>query len=76
MTEERGRIELLAAEFWMWRNAQQPQTGDDVNRVPRPTGWSADWSKTAVDRYESELADFSRRWQACQPAVDEARACQ
>jgi len=66
------QLQQLAAEFFSWRRAQQPATGDDIPRVERPAGWVPDFSpaKLAIDRakyhqYLDRLAaldsrDFSR----------------
>jgi uncharacterized protein (DUF885 family) len=54
----------LAADFWNWRAAQQPASGDDIPRIDRPAGWTPDWSPAAVARMRARLAEFERRWRA------------
>ncbi len=57
-------VQALAQELWAWRARQQPHSGDDIPRLPRPAGWLPDFSLTAVERYRAELAAFDARWRA------------
>lgn len=46
------KLQQLAAEFFSWRQIQQPATADDIPRVERPLGWAPDFSPAslALDR--------------------------
>jgi hypothetical protein len=57
-------LQLLARDFWAWRAAGQPFSGDDVPRVLRPPGWTPDWSAPAVAARRHDLARFESRWRA------------
>jgi Bacterial protein of unknown function (DUF885) len=57
-------LQLLARDFWAWRAAGQPVSGDDVPRVLRPPGWTPDWSAPAVAARRRDLARFESRWRA------------
>ena len=48
----------LSSQFWSWRAAQQPRSGDDIPRIERPAGWIPRWSATDVARYKIELSEF------------------
>jgi hypothetical protein len=54
----------LGAELWTWRAGQQPSTGDDIPRLPRPTGWLPDFSPDAVARVRQQRDQYLTRWQA------------
>ena len=54
----------LAADFWSWRAATRPASGDDIPRLERPAGWAPDWSAPAVARMRETLAGFETRWRA------------
>src|SRR5438067_13927998 len=54
-------LEKLAGDFWNWRAKYAPFTGDDVNRIERPGG-TRDWSRTAIDGHQKEVAEFEARW--------------
>ena len=54
----------FAADFWTWRAAQQPASGDDIPRIDRPAGWTPDWSPAAVTAMRAKLAAFEQRWRA------------
>ncbi|MGH9366826.1 MAG: hypothetical protein ACRD3M_04020 [Thermoanaerobaculia bacterium] len=43
-------LDSLAGDFWSWRAAEQPLSGDDIPRIDRPAGWTPDWSGAAVAR--------------------------
>jgi uncharacterized protein (DUF885 family) len=54
-------LDKLADDFWTWRAKYAPFTGDDVNRMERPGGMR-DWSKAAIEKRRSDLAEFDKRW--------------
>jgi uncharacterized protein (DUF885 family) len=66
LAEDAGTLTKLADDFWVWRAANAPFTGDDVNRIERPGG-TRDWSRAAVDRRRKELGDFEARWKKIDP---------
>ena len=41
-------LDDLARDFWTWRAATQPSSGDDIPRIERPAGWLPDWSRDAI----------------------------
>jgi uncharacterized protein (DUF885 family) len=55
-------LAVLAAEFWAWRAATQPASGDDIPRLERPAGWAPDWSAESVERQRAHVGEFERRW--------------
>jgi uncharacterized protein (DUF885 family) len=55
-------LDDLARDFWEWRAAEQPVSGDDIPRIERPAGWLPDWSPAAVARYYQQLEQFEARW--------------
>jgi uncharacterized protein (DUF885 family) len=55
-------LEALARDFWTWRAATQPISGDDVPRVDRPAGWAPDWSPRSIEERRKTLAEFEHRW--------------
>ncbi|MFT8637449.1 MAG: DUF885 family protein [Pseudoclavibacter sp.] len=57
-------VQRLAADYWTWRAAEQPQTDDDIPRLLRPEGWRPEWSPAAVAGYRDALDGFERRWRA------------
>lgn len=66
-------VQRLAADYWTWRAAEQPQTDDDIPRLLRPEGWRPEWSPAAVSGYRDALDGFERRWRAIPiPATDGA----
>ncbi len=54
-------LQKLADDFWSWRAQQAPFTGDDVNRLERPSG-KRDWSAAAVAKRREDLTSFEARW--------------
>ncbi|WP_244180191.1 DUF885 family protein [Amycolatopsis pretoriensis] len=54
----------LSEEFWLWREATQPDSFDDVCRVQRPPGWLPEWSAAAVEDRRRVLAAFAGRYSA------------
>src|SRR6266516_2416625 len=57
------QLQKLAADFWAWRADNQPVSSDDIPRIERPRDWVPDWSRQAIDRRRTELADLTRRHQ-------------
>lgn len=62
-TERSTALQQLAGEFWRWRAGQQPRSADDIPRIERSSGWTPDWSASAVEGYRHALRGFVRRWQ-------------
>ena len=56
--------EALGQDVWKWRAETQPASYDDIPRVERPSGWTADWSREAIDRRRTTLAELEKRWRA------------
>ena len=61
-------LDDLSRDFWAWRAATQPSTGDDIPRIERPDGWRPDWSPAAMRRRRVALDGFERRYRAIDPA--------
>jgi uncharacterized protein (DUF885 family) len=59
-------LEKLSEDFWAWRAAYAPFTGDDVNRIERPGGMR-DWSRAKIDNQRKELGQFEARWKEIDP---------
>ena len=62
-----GQLQKLAADFWIWRAANQPVSSDDIPRIERPRDWVPDWSRAAIERRREELADLTKRWRDLDP---------
>ena len=56
-----AELQKLADDFWQWRAANAPFTGDDVNRIERPGG-TRDWSRVSIEKRGKDLAEFEARW--------------
>jgi uncharacterized protein (DUF885 family) len=56
-------LDTLSRDFWVWRTATQPFSGDDIPRLARPAGWREDWSPAAFAAQQKSLAEFEARWQ-------------
>ena len=54
----------LAADFWVWRAANQPISSDDIPRIERPDDWIPVWSRDAIERRRRELTDFAAHHEA------------
>jgi uncharacterized protein (DUF885 family) len=54
-------LDELGDDFWKWRVKYAPFSGDDVPRMERPGGMR-DWSKAAIEKRRSDLAEFDARW--------------
>ena len=67
------QLQNLGREFFAWRIHSQPSTGDDVNRVERPEGWTPDYSPEAVSRYRNAYKEFKTKLITI-PATDWTRA--
>ena len=57
-------LTTLAADIWTWRANQQPALGDDIPRLPRPSGWLPDSSPEGVDRARQRRDELAARWRA------------
>ena len=57
-------LATLATDIWDWRARQQPALGDDIPRLPRPSGWLPDFSPEAVDRARQRRDELTARWRA------------
>jgi len=60
-------LDTLARDFWSWRAANQPASGDDIPRLDRPAGWTPEWSRARIDRRLGDLAAFEARYRALDP---------
>jgi len=67
------RLQDFAGEFFAWRAATQPASGDDIPRVERPDGWTPDFSPQALERYKARYVEFAERLRAI-PKVGWTRA--
>lgn len=56
-----GMLADLFAEVRAWRCRTQPDSFDDLPRVPRPPDWVADWSDGAVRARRAALRAFQAR---------------
>ncbi len=56
------QLTMLADEFWTWRAATQPTSGDDIPRIERRADWLPDWSPDAVEQRRQRLSSFEARW--------------
>ena len=56
-------LQQLSSDFWVWRAAEQPYSGDDIPRLERPAGWAGDWSASTIAKRRTELTVFENRWQ-------------
>jgi hypothetical protein len=62
-TSTYDQLQQLAADFWIWRAANQPISSDDIPRIERPDGWTPDWSHKAFALRRRELTHFATRHQ-------------
>ncbi len=58
------QLTALADEFWTWRAATQPTSGDDIPRLERPADWLPDWSPHAVSHRQERLEAFDTSWRS------------
>ena len=56
-----GDLLKLYHEFWEWRVATQPASGDDIPRVERPKGWIPDWSPAAIKAQNAKYRYFREK---------------
>ena len=61
-------LDNLANDFWTWRAKYAPFTGDDVNRIERPSG-IRHWSRASIDKQRKDLAEFEGRWKKLDPTT-------
>ena len=59
-----NKLASLATDIWDWRARQQPTLGDDIPRLPRPSGWLPDFSPEAVDQARQRRDELVTRSQA------------
>jgi len=57
-----GSLQDFSAQFWRWRAANQPFSGDDIPRIERADGYVPDWSAAAIERRRREYAMFFSEW--------------
>src|SRR5206468_6797960 len=57
-------LDDLAARFWAWRTANQPDSYDDITRVTRAPGWTPDWSAEAVAARRAAAHRFADEYAA------------
>jgi uncharacterized protein (DUF885 family) len=62
-------LSRLAHDFWVWRAAEQPASGDDIPRIERPADWTPDWSAASIAERRKELAAFKERWSNLDPSA-------
>ena len=60
-------LQTLAHDFWTWRAATQPFSGDDIPRIERPPDALPDWSTAAITARRTALTGFESRWKALDP---------
>ena len=60
-------LQDLSRDFWIWRAANQPISGDDVPRIERPADWMPDWRRATVVRRREEIAAFESRLAGLDP---------
>jgi uncharacterized protein (DUF885 family) len=61
-------LSALADDFWRWRAATQPYSGDDIPRIERPGDGTSEWSPGAIVSRREKLAGFEKRWRGLSPA--------
>jgi uncharacterized protein (DUF885 family) len=57
-------LDELAERFWTWRAANQPDSYDDITRVTRALGWTADWSAETIADRRATAARFADEYTA------------
>ncbi|PWT94381.1 MAG: DUF885 domain-containing protein, partial [Acidobacteria bacterium] len=55
-------FDTLARDFWNWRAAEQPVSGDDIPRIDRPANWMPKWAQSDIAEYKKALSGFEDRW--------------
>ncbi|GAB2458253.1 hypothetical protein HD599_003504 [Conyzicola lurida] len=73
MTSE--TIDLLARDFWDWRDATAFRSADDIPRIAHDPLWLPRFSLESVQERRAALGGFVDRWRAIDPA-DEPVAAQ
>ena len=58
--QSNSALQKLSKVFFEWRSITQPATGDDIPRIERPDGWSADYSPEALKNYKLKYIEFSK----------------
>jgi len=62
-------LQTLSQKFWTWRAEHMPISYDDIPRMERPTGWSPDWSATAIAKRLEDLSGFEDEVKAIDPSA-------
>lgn len=57
-------LQQFGENFFAWRAKMQPASGDDINRVERPKGWSPDYSPEALEQYRQDYERFRQELDA------------
>ena len=57
-----AKVQALSARFWEWRATEQPFSDDDIPRLDRPAGFTAQWSARAVAGYKRQVGEYEREW--------------
>ncbi len=60
-------LDDLARDFWQWRAATKPLSGDDIPRLERPGNFTPQWASNTIPERLSKLAAFEQRWKAITP---------
>src|SRR6516162_1421354 len=60
-------LQAFAAEFWEWRERNQPFNADDIPRIEHPAG-QRDWSAASIAKQRANLAQFEARWKQMNPS--------
>lgn len=57
-------LQALGTEFFRWRAATQPCSGDDIPRIERPKGWVPAFSADSLQSMRERYTEFRRRLDA------------
>jgi Bacterial protein of unknown function (DUF885) len=66
-TAAADELDDLSRDFWEWRRASQPLTGDDIPRIERPKDWVPDWSPESVAARIEALTELEVRYLKLDP---------
>jgi uncharacterized protein (DUF885 family) len=66
-SQDSDPLEKLSDDFWTWRAKYAPFTGDDVNRMERPSEMR-DWSRASINRRRNDLEQFESGWKKIDPS--------
>jgi len=56
-----SQLQTLSKEFFEWRAITQPASLDDIPRLERPDGWTADCSSKTIANYRKKYIEFRSR---------------